>query len=225
MMKIKLCETGILNSYNTILDSENYGMATEHHLVLIFKNCFESMVQFLKFSKHRSEHTVIKAMELDGTFIMAMEVFLDTDNDGNKSWTTGLVFDENDLDITDKTKVYSTTDSMFIESFKATGARLSLTIRTEEPDGQPMTCEDIYSMTTLPLKLIKDWGINFFENKPKENEIELELETIALITFVCDRATNKVNISGSLHQNLKQAIKSDGKTDRCDEEVEKILAV
>lgn len=225
MLKLRLSETGILNAYNTKLDSMNYGLASEHHLIMIFKNCFESMVQFLKFSKHRSEHSIIKAMELDGTFIMAMEVALDSDEDGNKSWVTGLVFDENDLEITDKTKVYTTTDSMFIESFKACAQRFGIVYKDKDENGNPLSCEDIYTMSTLPLKLIKDWGIGYFENKPKENEFELEIEDVAIIEFSCDRNTNKVSMNGSLHQNLKQAIKSDGKTDACDEEVAEILAV
>ena len=209
--KIDLTETGILNSYANYLSSENYVPIPESYALIAFKNAFECMVQFLKFSKHSYEHTVIKAVDLDGEFILALEVSLDTDSDGNKSWVTGMIFDENEIEMTDKTKVFSTSDSTYILSFKKCSERLAVEINEQ------LKAEDIFYLSTKPLVFLINWGNQYFENL-NENEIEVEIENVCIIKFSLNRSSNKLSISGSLHQNLKQAIKSDGRTDAIEEE-------
>lgn len=205
--KIKLEETTILNGYKNALCNDKIMPPSESHCSTTFRTCIYAAITFLKFAKHEAKHTVLRFDDIDGTFIMAFETSLESDDDGNKSWTVGAVFDENDLEITSDTKVYRNNDAMYLTSYKET-IKFFLDENSKDTEIAP---DLLYYTCTYPLKAIKLFASEAFDNNTA-TVIDVDIQNVAIITYTKDD-NDKVNISLSLHQNIKQMIKSDGNSD------------
>lgn len=205
--KIILEESNILNSYKNCLSSNRIQPPSESHCSTTFRTCIYAAITFLKFAKHEAKHTVLRFDDIDGTFIMAFEVSLESDDDGNKSWAVGAIFNEEDLEITADTKVFRNTDAMYLTSYKET-IKIFL---DENSRDQEIPTDLLYYVVTYPLKALKLFAAEVFQGNDYAS-VEVDIQNVALVTY--NRLEgDKVSISLSLHQNLKQSIKADGRSD------------
>lgn len=208
--KINIEDTGIFNKFSSFISSKNYMELSELTSTTIFKLAITSMVNFLRFAKHNNKHTVIKCVDDDGDFLLAIETLLDEDEDGNKSWVAGMLLEEDKIEVSEDTKVYTTLDPIYLTSFKNSLEPAFSNIKN-------IGNEELKLLSNGPIKFIVEFGKDYFEGV-KNEDIDLIIEEVCTINF--KRDGDKIIKSGALSKEQKQFIKLDGKTDELEEKNE-----
>lgn len=207
-LEIRIEETKMMANYTNLLAEQNIVAPSESHILTTFKMAFFGAFNFLKASKHNAEHTVLKFVDSNNEFILAFESVLETDDDGNKSFVVGTVFNEEYLDITENTKVYLNTDSIYISTYKEL-------IKNFISDRDKAASDKLIQLAiAYPFKMIKLYAREIFDGLEETIKVaDVEIQDVGIITYNRSDDNNNVEISFALHQNMKQSIKADGNSD------------
>ena len=209
---MKIEETGILTSFKNFLVSNKIKPGGDNNILCIFGLTIDAMVDFLKHSKHNAETTILKIENSNSEFVMAMEVTLTDNEDGNKSWNISSIFNKDDLDIPEGAKVYTNNDSVYLMSFKNTAKSI---IRND----LEIAPEHLNLLSCGTIEHIIQWANDYHANYENIQEFSITLENIAEFEFSVNEE-KKLDVSLNLHQQLKQRLKSDGKSDLLSEDEE-----